>query len=252
MTDPCNPDHRAHALGANPVNGAAAVPDPQPRIRGKESREESSTRSPRAGAAGVDARRLSAALAAFDTANVDDPNTEAVGEARLPREFLYGRRMSRMLSGYAPDASEAVQLAVRCQHLRRWEIPRERYPRHREGYLAWRRDLASFHAAGAAAILQAVGYPETMVARVASLVRKEQLKSDPEAQLVEDVAALVFLEHYLQSFVADHPELEKSRLAEIVYRTLGKMSEEGRRAAHPILARLDPAITAAVRDRPAR
>jgi hypothetical protein len=182
-------------------------------------------------------RRYTDAIARFDAANAEDPNTESTGGGAKPKELVYARRMSEMLERFAPDAPEAVRLAVRCQHIRRWEIPRASYPRTPEGYKAWRVRLLDHHAELAAGILRDAGYDADAVARVASIVRKERVKRNPEAQLLEDVASLVFLEHYVAGFVAGHPEYGEAKLRDILQKTLRKMSARGR-AAVPTLIRL--------------
>jgi Domain of unknown function (DUF4202) len=194
--------------------------------------------------------RFLAAIQRFDAANAADPNREpdAAG-VEQPRELLYARRMSEMLERFAPGASEAVRLAVRCQHIRRWEIPRDCYPRTPEGYKAWRTRLMDFHADAAAAILRGAGYEDETIARVRSLLRKERLKRDPETQLLEDVIGLVFLEHYLAGFVAGHPEYEDAKFADILRKTWRKMSFSGRAAALTVAripAALRPAVERAV------
>jgi hypothetical protein len=178
-----------------------------------------------------DPDRFNAAIAAFDTANAEDPNRERHAGAEHPRELLYARRMSVMLDRFAPGASEAVRLAARCQHIRRWEIPRTDYPGTSEGYRAWRMRLMDFHAETAGRILRSVGYGEDAVQRVSALVRKERIKRDREAQLLEDVVGLVFLEHYLTGFVAEHPEHGEEELADILRKTWLKMSPRGHEAA---------------------
>jgi hypothetical protein len=198
--------------------------------------------------------RFRAAIERFDAANAADPNREpdAAG-VEQPRELLYAQRMSGMLERFAPQASEAVRLAARCQHIRRWEIPRDSYPRTPAGYKAWRTRLMDFHADVAAAILREVGYEEAPIARVRSLLRKERLKRDPETQLLEDVIGLVFLEHYLGAFVADHPEYDEAKFADILRKTWLKMSPHGREAALAV-ARipdgLKPAVVRAVAGTP--
>jgi hypothetical protein len=190
--------------------------------------------------------RFRAAIERFDAANAPDPNREPdPAGVEQPRELLYARRMSEMLERFAPEASEAVRLAVRCQHIRRWEIPRDAYPRTPEGYKAWRTRLMDFHADTAAAILREAGYEEEPIARVRSLLRKERLKRDPETQLLEDVVALVFLEHYLAGFVAGHPEYDEAKFADILRKTWLKMSPRGREAALAV-ARIPDALRPAV------
>ena len=172
--------------------------------------------------------RFTAAMARFDAANAEDPRRESVDGEPQPRELVYARRMTAALDRFAPDAPEAVRLAARCQHIRRWTIPRDRYPAGRNGYRRWRTDLGRFHAETAGAILREVGYDEPTVARVEALLRKERLKADPDVQLLEDVICLVFLQHYLADFAAQHDE---EKLADILRKTWRKMSDRGRAAA---------------------
>ncbi len=172
--------------------------------------------------------RFTNAIDRFDAANAEDPRRESVGGEPQPRELVYARRMTAALDRFAPDASEAVRLAARCQHIRRWTIPRDRYPEGRDGYRRWRTDLGRFHAETAGAILREVGYDESTVERVAALLRKERLKADPDVQLLEDVICLVFLQHYLADFAAQHDE---GKLADILRKTWRKMSDRGRAAA---------------------
>jgi len=169
-------------------------------------------------------QRFQAAIQQFDAANSQDP-TKIDGVAA---EVLYARRMSQCLSRLCPDASEALQLAARSQHIRRWSIPRSSYPMDRAGYHRWRTELYSFHADTAARILKEVGYDEATIARVRALLRKERLKSDRETQALEDVACLVFLEYYFADFAAKHDE---QKVIQILQRTWKKMSARAQTAA---------------------
>src|SRR3954447_7365041 len=144
--------------------------------------------------------RFNRAMALFDDANRDDPNHTIVDGAEHPDALLYGRRMSDWLHKLVPDASEPLRLAARSQHLMRWQIPRSRYPMTKQGYHEWRNDLAKFHAREAASLLQQAGYDAATIERVQSLVKKENLKSDPETQTLEDVICLVFLEFHFSDF----------------------------------------------------
>lgn len=175
-----------------------------------------------------DPARFDAAIAAFDAANAHDPNRATFEGREYPEQLLYALRMSRWLEHLAPEAPEPLRLAARSQHLRRWEIPRDSYPRDRQGYHRWRQRLYEFHAQSAAEILRRVGYDRATVARVQELLRKENLKSDPEMQLLEDVICLVFLEHYLAGFSQQH---DRPTLLRILRKTWGKMSARGREAA---------------------
>ena len=174
-----------------------------------------------------DARRA-AAFAAFDQANAADPRSVATDGGTVPYELLYARRMSEELDRFAPDAPDALRLAARAQHLERWRSPRENYPMDREGYLRWRTDLKAFHATRAREILEAVGYPEELIQRVAFLLEKKRLKRDEDTQTLEDVICIVFLKYYAAEFAAEHPH---EKVIDILQKTLRKMSERGRAAA---------------------
>lgn len=185
--------------------------------------------------------RMNAAAAEIDAANSQDPNRITVDGADYPAELIYGQRMSAMLARVYPDAPEALRLAARAQHIRRWEVPRNTYPMDRPGYLRWRKDLGRKHAEWAGAILADLGYSDDEIARVGALIRKDNFRRDPEAQAVEDVASLVFLAHYAEDFAAKH---EPGKVIGILVKTLGKMSEHGKAAAAGL--DLPPAVRAAL------
>jgi Domain of unknown function (DUF4202) len=179
----------------------------------------------------ADVERFNRAIRRFDAANAEDPHQEVCDGVSHPKELLYAQRMTAWLDRFAPDASEALRLAARCQHIRRWTIPRDRYPMDRHGYLRWRTALAAFHAETAAEILREVGYEEAIISRVQSLLRKEKLKRDPEMQCLEDVICLVFLESYCADF-ASHQDAAKA--LSILRKTWEKMSPRGREVARTI------------------
>ena len=168
------------------------------------------------------------AITRFDFINAQDPNKIIHAGREYPRELLYGQRMSQCLDRYAPEASEALRLAARSQHIQRWAIARSSFPDNRQGYHRWRRALADFHAETVAGILREIGYENTLIERVAGLLRKQNLQHDAGAQCLEDVICLVFLEHYLDDFAKQHSE---EKLIGILQRTWQKMSPKGQTTA---------------------
>lgn len=178
-----------------------------------------------------DRHRFETAIARIDAANAKDPEHERVDGQWVAKDLIYGRRMSEMLDRFAPDSPEALQLAVRSQHIRRWEIPRASYPQTPFGYKQWRARLLKFHAEAAAAILRDVGYDDATVGMVQCLLRKEGFKLNPDTQTLEDVADLVFLEHYLADFASTHPQYDDAKLTDILRKVWRKMSAGGRAAA---------------------
>jgi hypothetical protein len=191
-------------------------------------------------------RRCAAVIAEIDAANARDPNHIQIEGRPEPAALIYGQRMSAMLAGIAPDASEHLRIAARGQHIERWTSPRKGYPEGRIGYLAWRNDLKDFHAKRVGEIMGSAGYDPDDIARVRSLLRKERLKSDAEAQMLEDVACLVFLENYLGDFME---QADEEKLTGILVKTWKKMSPIGHEHAlklvlsAPVAAALKAALS---------
>ena len=111
--------------------------------------------------------RLQAAIAALDALNRADPNVVPTPTGPRPKELVYAERMSGWLERLAPSASEALQLAVRAQHLARWRLPRADFPMDRAGYKAWRKAAGVMHVALAADVLAGQGYDAAPQARQA-------------------------------------------------------------------------------------
>lgn len=149
-----------------------------------------------------DAERLTEAIYRFELANRRDPNQEMEDGAMYPRELLYARRLSGWVLKLCSDASEELRLAAHCQHICRWEIPRNTYEMTRAGYLKWRSDLKKFHALKAGEILREVGYPEEVIARVQALNLKKNFPTDPESRVLEDALCLVFLQFQFADLAA--------------------------------------------------
>lgn len=170
--------------------------------------------------------RFERVLAAIDSVNARDPRSVDEDGLAVPAELLYGRRMSAVLAAMAPDASELLRIAVRGQHVERWTSPRTSYPPGRSGYLKWRSDLKDYHARRLHEIVTASGYSAEEAARVGALVRKERLRTDPDAQTLEDVACIVFLAYYLDDFLGK-TDADDAKLARILAKTWNKMSPRG-------------------------
>lgn len=165
--------------------------------------------------------KLEKAFASFDAYNSQDPNQEDFNGKKHPKELLYALRMTERLNQFAPGAPEYVQLAARCQHIGRWEIPRNKYPMDRKGYLQWRTLLKQRHADIAEKMLTECGYDANTIDVVKFLLLKKQLHTNPDTQLLEDVVCLVFIEHYLDEFASRHDD---EKVIDILKKTLKKMS----------------------------
>jgi hypothetical protein len=187
-------------------------------------------------------------MAEIDAANASDPNLVTDSGATRPAEVVYGERMSAVLARLYPAAGELLKIAARAQHIKRWTVPRSRYPMDRAGYLRWRNDLKRLHADLAGEIMERNGYAVDDVARVRALIRKENLKRDPEAQALEDTACIVFLEYYAPDFAEKHDD---AKMVTILRKTWVKMSSAGQSAALalPLPQKLRGLIDAALVER---
>lgn len=181
--------------------------------------------------------RLKTVLALIDDINAQDPNRTSTADGEQGEELLYGQRMSATLADLIPQPSVELQIAVRGQHIERWKLARSAYPEGKAGYFAWRREQARRHAARVGDLMAEAGYDAQTQERVASLLQKKRLKRDAEAQALEDVACLVFLQYYAPAFIAKHDD---AKVVDILVKTARKMSPEGLAAAgrYPLDERL--------------
>lgn len=172
--------------------------------------------------------RFETAIALIDIQNAEDVNTYKVADIDYPKELLYSQRMSRKLLQFNPDASKALQIAARAQHLCRWKIPRDEYPMDRVGYLKWRETLKKMHADLTADILKQVGFDDQFTDRVKAIILKKLIKKNEESQTLEDTICLVFLDYYFEEFSAKHHD---EKVIDILKKTWIKMSDKGHEAA---------------------
>jgi hypothetical protein len=172
--------------------------------------------------------RFETALRRFDDANTRDPNVEIADGVARPRELLYARRLSDWVLQLCPDASEALRLAARCQHICRWEIPRNSYPMTRAGYLQWRATLKKFHAQTAGEILRELGYTEDVIDRVQDLNLKKNFPNDSDGRVLEDALCLVFLQYQLADLAAKTAE---DKTINALQKSWQKMTEAARAEA---------------------
>ncbi len=156
-------------------------------------------------------------IAAIDVMHRQDP---------AGNELTYAQRMSHWLNTLDSNPVPALAIAVRAQHLKRWECSRADFPAGRAGYLRWRRNAARHHARLTASLLVELGCEATLIDRVTLLVEKRD--KGPDGQTLEDCACLVFLETRLASFKDEHSESDVTRILE---RTWQKMSDRARQLA---------------------
>lgn len=176
----------------------------------------------------MDAARFQQLIQRLDALNRGDPNPISYQGKSYPRELLYAQRVSEWVKRLDPAASEAVQIAARGQHVCRWNIPRDRYPRNRQGYLKWRETLKTMHMDLVGQEMQALGYPEEEIEHVRRIMSKRLLPDDPESQTLEDALCLAFLETEFAEFKRQTAD---DKVRDIVRKTWKKMSPKGRQAA---------------------
>ena len=169
----------------------------------------------------------------IDAAHSEDPNKITIASQELPYELHYAQLMTKYLLIHTPSPSPTVSTACRAQHFRRWETPRSSYPLGKAGYYSWRTYLKKLQAEQVKAVCLDCSYSEDEANAVARLIAKEDLKrgndtGDAEAQIVEDVACLVFLDDQFDKFEEEHDE---EKIVGILKKTWVKMGERGREVA---------------------
>jgi hypothetical protein len=174
------------------------------------------------------AENYQAAITLIDEAHAQDPNIVTLDGQNVPYELHYAQKMSHYLSLRAPDASPVLKVAIRAQHFRRWEVPRDSYPMTKAGYLNWRSFLKKRQADLAAAICIGCNFTKEEAEEVAKLIRKEDLKKNEDTQILEDVACLVFLDDQFENFEKEHDE---EKIIGILKKTWVKMSDKGHELA---------------------
>ncbi len=164
----------------------------------------------------------------IDAAHARDPKRTPQGEAA---ELAYADAMEAWLLRLWSQAPELLRLAVRCQHLERWSVPRTQFPEGRTGYLQWRKLLYGKQAGRARELLLEAGLAHDEAEAVALWVSKTNLATNPGTQFLEDCAVLVFLQGEIASFVADHHDYPEEKFTNILQNTWKKLSPAGREAA---------------------
>jgi len=176
----------------------------------------------------LSSEQLRKVLDDIDTYNKADPRQDDLDGVPRPLEQAYSERMTRWVLKLNPQASEALRIAARGQHIGRWTVPRETYPMNRGGYLRWREDLKRFHASTVTELMRKAGYSESDCERVRVMILKKNIQGDADTQTLEDALCLIFLERQFEDLKQKTPD---EKMIEIVRKTWRKMSDVGKAAA---------------------
>jgi hypothetical protein len=168
------------------------------------------------------------AMEAFNAANSKDPNFIEVNGFEKPYELVYANWLYEWVMKLNPNAIEELQLAAKCQHIKRWEIPRSKYQDGLKGYTKWKKELAEYHADEAGKILKQVGYEEAVIERVRAINLKKNLKVDSDVQTMEDALCLVTLQYQIEGFSLKHDD---EKMIGIIKKTWAKMSDRAKEEA---------------------
>jgi len=174
------------------------------------------------------AERISLAHAKMNAENAADPSSVDTPGGKKPRELWMAERLEHWVRQVKSPPGTPLLLAARCQHIMRWRIPRSDYDQGRIGYLKWRKDLAKMHADAGTEILRGLGFDEPTVQAVREINLKQNLKTSPDVQAMEDALCLCFLEQEYSEFAQKH---EDDKVVEIVEKTWRKMSPVGQKLA---------------------
>ena len=172
--------------------------------------------------------RVNTLFSIIDNVNSEDPNKVIINDQTQAKELIYGQQMTACLEKYWPQANELLQIAVRAQHIKRWHLKRDEFEMGKKGYFSWRIALGKFHAQLTQDLMLENEYSLIEAEQTAAIIRKEKLKTNSDSQTLEDVACLVFLQHYFDEFAVKHSE---EKIIRILQKTWGKMSEKGQSIA---------------------
>lgn len=161
------------------------------------------------------------ALTAIENILLQDPKNEAL---------TYSQQCFEWLQKLEPTYSDAQEFAARCQHFKRWEIPRSDYPMDKKGYYQWRIYLYDYQANETAKVLEEADYDGDFITTVKEMIAKKDIKKNTNSQLIEDVACLVFLQYHITPFAATK-DYSEEKWIKIISRTWAKMSDKAHKFA---------------------
>lgn len=157
-------------------------------------------------------------------------NTE--GGIEYPAELLYSNRMLSILELVLPESSNVMKIAALCQHLKRWQIPRDNFPYDRRGYHEWRRVVMDYQLEQTRLVLSDVGIEKDDITQITTILKEQGNKLNRDSQIIMDTACLVFLKWYMEPFSAKH---QHEKVFDILKKTMRKMSSNGIK----LIAKLD-------------
>ena len=189
------------------------------------------------------ADRFLLALGRID-ANRADPTTIEIDGRLGPKELIHSQMVSAWVESYTSTRvrhcfsplGRTISAAGRSPPL----VPQAARDIY-DGEQTSRR----FHANEAVRILTECGYEGVVVSRVREIIRKHNLRNDPEVQALEDALCLVFIETQLKD-VAD--QLQTKVLKNVLKKTWGKMSHKARTyaLAMPLIEEIRSTLLSAV------
>ena len=170
--------------------------------------------------------KLELLFEAIDKVNDQDPRKLEIDGKETTHERVYSLRMLKTLLEFEPSAPDDLQIACYAQHIGRWQLPRDTYPLGRAGYNGWRRAQYEHQSSLASKTLKNIGATDELTASVKELVAKKDRTTNPLSQALEDVACLVFVKYYAESFFEKH---SKEKSISIVQKTWKKMSNKAQK-----------------------
>jgi hypothetical protein len=177
------------------------------------------------------------AIVAIEKVHSTDLIRESYNGIDYPSEVLYSNRMLAMLDTIYPNSTLILKIAIQCQHLKRWGIPRADYPFDKRGYHQWRRMVMEYQIQQTMEILTEINMESSDIHLIVDALKNQGDKTNENAQIILDTACLVFLKWYLQPFAAKH---EQSKVSDILKKTMRKMSEQG--ISHTKTIDLSPSV----------
>ena len=172
----------------------------------------------------MEKEKLNHLIDRFLELNSKDPNKIEFEKQEFPREYIYSKWLSKWVHQLIPNPSIALQLASYSQHLKRWEIPRDSFPKDRNGYLKWRTKLYKYHSDEVEKILKEEKVNDDLILEVKSIIEKKNSDTNKDVQLMEDALCLVTLEFQIEEFSKSYSD---EKMKDILQKIIKKMSQKG-------------------------
>ncbi len=156
-----------------------------------------------------------------------DPRRQSFQSQEYPKDLLFTKRVIFWINQMG-SPSEDLLIAAWGHVVKRWEIPRKKYPEGSKGYHEYRYAQSKLSADVVDKILRTENFAEDRIKKIRSIMMNRDASPHPEGQVLEDALCLAFLELKFEGYI---PEWGEEKYIDILKNTLKKMSSKAQQLA---------------------